>query len=43
MKEKHIIHTHAHLDHFLAYGKLKEATGTKLALHRDDLFLSDIL
>ena len=38
-----IIHTHAHLDHFLASGKLKEATGAKLALHRDDLFLWDML
>ena len=38
-----IIHTHAHLDHFLASGKMKEATGAKLALHRDDLFLWDML
>ena len=38
-----IIHTHAHLDHFLASGKLKEVTGAKLALHREDLFLWDML
>jgi len=38
-----IIHTHAHLDHFLASGKMKEATGAKLALHREDLFLWDML
>jgi glyoxylase-like metal-dependent hydrolase (beta-lactamase superfamily II) len=40
---KRIIHTHAHLDHFLASGKMKEATGAKLALHREDLFLWDML
>ena len=38
-----IIRTHAHLDHFLASGKMKEATGAKLALHREDLFLWDML
>ena len=38
-----IIHTHAHLDHFLASGKIKEATGAKLALHREDFFLWDML
>ena len=38
-----IIHTHAHLDHFLASGKMKEATGANLALHREDLFLWDML
>lgn len=31
-----ILHTHAHLDHFLASGKMKEATGAQLALHPDD-------
>ena len=34
-----IIHTHAHLDHFLASGKMKETTGANLALHQEDLFL----
>ncbi len=38
-----IIHTHAHLDHFLASGKMKEATGAQLALHKDDLFLWEML
>ena len=38
-----IIHTHAHLDHFLASGKMKETTGAKLALHRDDYFLWNML
>ena len=43
LQVKRIIHTHAHLDHFLASGKMKEATGAKLALHREDLFLWDML
>ena len=43
LQVERIIHTHAHLDHFLASGKLKEATGAKLALHRDDLFLWNML
>src|SRR5690606_16939606 len=38
-----IIHTHAHLDHFLASGKLKELTGATLHLHKDDKFLWDNL
>ena len=33
-----ILHTHAHLDHFLASGKIKEATGAKLSLHQEDSF-----
>lgn len=43
LRVERIIHTHAHLDHFLASGKMKEATGAKLALHREDLFLWDML
>lgn len=31
-----IIHTHAHLDHFLASGDLKSRTGAPLYLHRAD-------
>ena len=38
-----VIHTHAHLDHFLASGKMKEETGASLAIHQEDLFLWDIL
>lgn len=34
-----IIHTHAHLDHILAAGAIKAATGAPLCLHKDDLFL----
>ena len=43
LKLERIIHTHAHLDHFLASGKLKEKTGAHLALHKDDFFLWDKL
>ena len=43
LQVERIIHTHAHLDHFLASRKMKEATGAKLALHREDLFLWDML
>ena len=38
-----IIHTHAHLDHFLASGQMKEKTGATLHLHKDDQFLWDNL
>lgn len=32
----HIINTHAHVDHIGANGKLKEATGARIFLHKDD-------
>ena len=35
----HILHTHAHLDHFLASGELKKATGATICLHQSDLDL----
>lgn len=35
----HIIHTHAHFDHFLASRAMKEATSATLCLHQDDLDL----
>lgn len=38
-----IYHTHAHLDHILAAGELKEKTGAPIYLHDDDRFLWDIL
>src|SRR5690606_25034161 len=38
-----IIHTHDHLDHFLASGEMKKATGAALHLHKDDQFLWDNL
>jgi hydroxyacylglutathione hydrolase len=35
----HILHTHAHFDHFLASGEIKQATGAAICLHQDDLEL----
>jgi glyoxylase-like metal-dependent hydrolase (beta-lactamase superfamily II) len=39
----HIVHTHAHFDHFLASGEMKKATGATLCLHPDDLELWKML
>jgi glyoxylase-like metal-dependent hydrolase (beta-lactamase superfamily II) len=39
----HIVHTHAHFDHFLASGRIKEGTGAPLWLHKDDKILWDNL
>ena len=36
-----IIHTHAHLDHILAAGEIKKATGAPIYLHQSDKFLWD--
>ncbi len=38
-----IVHTHAHLDHILAAGEIKKATGAPLFLHQGDQFLWDSL
>ena len=38
-----IIHTHAHLDHILAAGELKAATGAPIQLHKDDKMLWDMV
>lgn len=38
-----IIHTHAHLDHVLAAGEIKKATGAPIWLHKGDQFLWDIM
>jgi glyoxylase-like metal-dependent hydrolase (beta-lactamase superfamily II) len=35
----HILHTHAHFDHFLASGEMKKATGAAICLHQNDLEL----
>jgi len=35
-KIRQILHTHAHFDHFLASGQMKEATGAALCLHPED-------
>jgi hydroxyacylglutathione hydrolase len=32
----YIVHTHAHFDHFLASGEMKQATGAPLWLHKAD-------
>lgn len=37
-----IIHTHAHLDHILAAGEIKNATGAPIYLHKSDQFLWDM-
>lgn len=38
-----IVHTHAHLDHILASGIIREKTGAPIYLHRDDKFLWDMV
>lgn len=35
----YILHTHAHLDHFLASSEIKRVTGAAMCLHQDDLEL----
>jgi glyoxylase-like metal-dependent hydrolase (beta-lactamase superfamily II) len=39
----HIVHTHAHFDHFLASGEMQKATGAPLCLHKADKELWEIL
>ncbi len=36
---EYIILTHAHIDHVLEAGKLREATGAKIVIHEDDALL----
>lgn len=36
---RHILHTHAHFDHFLASSEIKRRTGAAICLHHDDLDL----
>ncbi len=38
-----IVHTHAHLDHFLAAGEIRAQTGAPIWLHKSDKFLWDTL
>ena len=38
-----LVHTHAHLDHIMASGELKELTGAEIYLHEDDKSLWDNL
>jgi len=43
LKIEALIHTHAHLDHFLAAGEIRRQTGAKVCLNQDDKFLWDNL
>ncbi len=43
LKAVAIIHTHAHLDHILAAGEIKNATGAPIYLHKGDQFLWDMV
>lgn len=43
LKSVALIHTHAHLDHFLASGEIKKKTGAPIHLHKEDKFLWDNL
>ena len=43
LKAVAIIHTHAHLDHILAAGEIKAATGAPIYLHEGDQFLWDMV
>jgi glyoxylase-like metal-dependent hydrolase (beta-lactamase superfamily II) len=38
-KVKYLLHTHAHFDHIMGSRQLKEATGAKICLHREDEML----
>jgi hydroxyacylglutathione hydrolase len=38
-----LLHTHAHLDHFLAAGEIRRQTGAPIFLHQGDKFLWDML
>lgn len=38
-----VVHTHAHFDHILLAGALKEKVGARLGLHREDKILWDNL
>jgi len=41
LKIKHILLTHAHVDHITGVASAKRALGVKIYLHKDDLFLYD--
>jgi glyoxylase-like metal-dependent hydrolase (beta-lactamase superfamily II) len=38
-----LVHTHAHLDHFLAAGRIRSQTDARICLQQDDKFLWDSL
>lgn len=39
LKVKYLLHTHAHFDHILGARGVKEKTGAKICLHKEDEFL----
>jgi glyoxylase-like metal-dependent hydrolase (beta-lactamase superfamily II) len=43
LKVKYLLHTHAHFDHIIGSRAIKEATGAKICLNREDQFLYDNL
>lgn len=43
LQARWLLHTHAHLDHVSATGAMQEATGAKVCLHPEDLYLYDNL
>lgn len=40
---KYLLHTHAHFDHILGSKEMREKTGAKICLHKEDQFLYDML
>lgn len=40
---RYLLHTHAHFDHVLGSRKMKELTGAKICLHKEDQWLYDNL
>lgn len=43
LEVKYLLHTHAHFDHVLGSRKMKESTGAKICLHKEDQWLYDNL
>lgn len=40
---RHVVHTHAHIDHIGATGAVRRACGGEVALHKEDMFLYDAM
>lgn len=43
LKVKYLLHTHAHFDHVLGSREMKERTGARICLHKEDQWLYDNL
>ncbi len=43
LKVKYLLHTHAHFDHVLGSKEMREKTGAKICLHKEDQWLYDNL